>query len=120
MGNSNLSINTPLETCSFMIDGEDILTNSVVTAVAAVRKLVLPLSLDTNFLPVDFRKKLQVIRQEACKACKDANLDRRKGCSQCPEMTWKCLRCFNSDSPCSWETGNISPATESQQTSLTQ
>ena len=103
-----------------MIDGEDISTDNIVIATAAVRKLVLPPTLDTDFLPVDFRKKLQVIRQEVCKACKDANLDRRKGCSQCPEMTWKCLRCFNSDSPCSWETGNISPANESQQTSLTQ
>ncbi|KAM5534251.1 hypothetical protein V8D89_012076 [Ganoderma adspersum] len=68
-------------------DGEDILTDSIVIATAAVRKLVLPPTLDTDFLLVDFRKKLQVIRQEACKACKDANLDRRKG-----------------DSPCSWET----------------
>ena len=113
-------MNTPPETRSSMIDGEDISTDNIVIATAAVRKLVLPPTLDTDFLPVDFRKKLQVIRQEACKACKDANLDWRKGCSQCPEMTWKCLWCFNSDSPCSWETGNISPANESQQTSLTQ
>ena len=90
-----------------MIDGEDISTNNIVIATAAVRKLVLPPTLDTNFLLVDFRKKLQVIHQEACKACKDANLDWCKGCNQCLEMTWKCLRCFNSDSPCSWETGNI-------------
>ena len=90
-----------------MIDGEDISTDSIVIATAVVRKLVLPPTLDTDFLPVDFRKRLQVIHQELCKGCKDANLDQCKGCNQCLEMTWKCLHCFNSDSSCSWETGNI-------------
>ena len=57
-------MNTPPETCSSMIDGEDISTDNIVITTAAVRKLVLPPTLDTDFLLVDFRKKLQVIRQE--------------------------------------------------------
>ncbi|KAI1783921.1 hypothetical protein LXA43DRAFT_1101987 [Ganoderma leucocontextum] len=62
--------------------------------------LLLPVRLNTDDLPVEYREFLMGARQNACTACVE---QKRRVCWQSPAHSWKCQHCHETRRKCSWQ-----------------